>query len=66
MSIDLVILSNHLILSPPSLPALSLSQNQGLSQWVGSVLYFALFNSHQNPHFADEEEELRATEPKVM
>ena len=32
MSIESVIPSNHLILSPPSPPALNLSQNQGLSQ----------------------------------
>ena len=30
MSIESVMPSNHLILSPPSLPALSLSQHQGL------------------------------------
>ena len=35
MSIELVILSNHLILCCPLLPALSLSQHQGLFQWVG-------------------------------
>ena len=37
MSIESVMPSNHLILSPPSLPALNLSQHQGLSQWVGSL-----------------------------
>ena len=36
MSIQSVMLSNHLILSPRSLPALNLSQHQGLFQWVGS------------------------------
>ena len=37
MSTELVMLSNHLIpLSPSSPPALSLSQNQGLLQWVSS------------------------------
>ena len=36
MSIELVMPSNHLILSSPSPPARNLSQNQGLFQWVGS------------------------------
>ena len=37
MSIELVIPSNHLhFLSSPSPPAFSLSQHQGLFQWVGS------------------------------
>ena len=36
MSIDLVMLSNHLILSSPSPPALNLSQHQGLFKWVSS------------------------------
>ena len=36
MSIEFVMPSNHLILSSPSLPALSLSQHQGLFQWVSS------------------------------
>ena len=39
MCIELVMLSNHLILGfppPPSLPALSLSQHQSLFQWVNS------------------------------
>ena len=35
-SIEAVMPSNHLILSPPSPPALSLSQHQGLFQWVNS------------------------------
>ena len=37
MSIESVIPSNHLILSPPSPPALSLSQHQGLFQWIGAL-----------------------------
>ena len=36
MSIELVTVSNHLILSPSSPFALSLSQHQGLFQWVSS------------------------------
>ena len=36
MSIESVMPSNHLILSSPSPPALSLSQHQGLFQWVSS------------------------------
>ena len=36
MSIELVMPSNDLILSSPSPPALSLSQHQGLFQWVSS------------------------------
>ena len=36
MSIELVLPSNHLILSSPSPPAFNLSQHQGLFQWVGS------------------------------
>ena len=36
MFIELVMPSNHLILSPPCPPAPSLSQHQGLFQWVGS------------------------------
>ena len=35
MSIESVTLSNHRILLSPSPPALSLSQHQGLFQWVG-------------------------------
>ena len=38
MSIASVMPANHLILSSPSPPALSLSQHQGLFQWVSSVL----------------------------
>ena len=34
MSIELVMPSNHLILSSPSPPAFNLSQHQGLFQWV--------------------------------
>ena len=37
MSIESVMPSNHLILSPPSPSALSLSQHQGLYQWVSSL-----------------------------
>ena len=37
MSVELVISSNHLILSPPSPPALSLSQPQDLFQWVSCL-----------------------------
>ena len=36
MSIESVILSNHLILSSPSPPAFNLSQHQGLFNWVSS------------------------------
>ena len=37
MSIESVMLSNHLILHcPPSLPALNLSQHQDLFQWIDS------------------------------
>ena len=35
MSIELVMLINHLIMSPPSPFAFDLSQHQGLFQWVG-------------------------------
>ena len=37
MSIESVMLSNHLILSSPSPPALNLSQHQGLFQWVNTL-----------------------------
>ena len=37
MSIELVMPSNHLILSSPSPPAVNLSQHQGLFQWVSSL-----------------------------
>ena len=37
MSIELVMPSNHLTLSPPFLPALSLSQHQGLFQLVSPL-----------------------------
>ena len=44
LSIELVVLSNHLILlSPPSPPALNLSQHQGLFQCVSSL--------HQEPKY---------------
>ena len=36
MSIESVMPSNHLIMSPPSPPAFSLSKHQGLFQWVSS------------------------------
>ena len=36
MSIELVMPFNHLIMSPPSPPALNLFQHQGLFQWIGS------------------------------
>ena len=36
MSIELVMPSNHLILSSPSLPAFNPSQHQGLLQYVSS------------------------------
>ena len=36
MSIEVVMPSNYLILSPPSLPAFYLSQHQSLLQWVNS------------------------------
>ena len=36
MSIELVMPSNHLILSSPSPPAFDLSQHQGLFKWVSS------------------------------
>ena len=37
MFIASVMPSNHLILSPPSLPALNICQHQGLFQWVSSL-----------------------------
>ena len=37
MSIESVMPSSHLILSPPSPPALNLSQHQGLFKWVSSA-----------------------------
>ena len=37
MSIELIMPSNHLILSPPFIPALNVSQHQGLFQWVSSL-----------------------------
>ena len=53
MSIESVMPSNHLILMPPSPPALNLSQHQGLFKWVSSlhqvdkVLEFQLHQSFQ-------------------
>ena len=43
MSVEFVMPSNHLLLSPPSPLALNLSQHQSLFQWVGS--------SHQWPKY---------------
>ena len=37
MPIESMMPSNHLILSPTSLPALNLSEHKGLFQWVGSL-----------------------------
>ena len=37
MSTESVMLSNHLVLLPPSPLALNFSQHQCLSQWVGSL-----------------------------
>ena len=37
MSIELMMQSNHLLLSPPFIPALNVSQHQGLFQWVSSL-----------------------------
>ena len=56
MSIELVIPSSHLILSPPSPPAPNPSQDQGLFQWVNSshevaeVLEFQLQHQSSNEH----------------
>ena len=41
MPIELVMPSNHLILSPPSPPTFNLSQHQGLFQWVSSLYQVA-------------------------
>ena len=37
IAIELVMPYNHLVLSPPSSPALNLSHHQGLFQWVSSL-----------------------------
>ena len=56
MSIELVMPSNHLILSSPSPPVLNLFQHQGLFKWVSSshqvakVLGFQLQISPTNEH----------------
>ena len=50
MSIESVMPSNHLILSSPSPPALSLSQHQGLFQWVSSSHQLALLLELQLQH----------------
>ena len=50
MSTELVMPSNHLILSSPSPPARNLSQNQGLFQWVGSSHLVAKVLEHQLQH----------------
>ena len=50
MSIDLVMPSNHLILSSPSLPAFDLSQHQGLFQWVNSSHQVATVLEFQLQH----------------
>ena len=48
MSIESVMPSKHLILSPPSPFAFSLSQHQGLFQWVGSLHQMAKVLQHQS------------------
>ena len=50
MSIDLVMPSNHLILSSPSLPAFNLSQHLGLFQWVNSSYQVATVLEFQLQH----------------
>ena len=50
MCIESVMLSNHLILLPPSPPAFSLSQHQGLFQWVSSPYQVAKVLEHQLQH----------------
>ena len=56
MSIELVMPSNHLILSSPSLPAFNLSQHLGLFRWVSSlyqvtkILEFQLQHRPSNEH----------------
>ena len=56
MSTELVMPFNHLILSPPSPPALNLAQHQSVFQWVGSshqvakVLEFKLQHQSLNEH----------------
>ena len=55
MSIALVMPSNHLILSPSFPPALSLSQHQGLFQWVGSSLQMAKVLELHLQHYSSNE-----------
>ena len=50
MSIESVMLCNHLIPSPPSPLAFSLSQHQGLFQWVGSLHHVAKVLELQHQH----------------
>ena len=50
MSIELVMTSNHLILLAPSPPAFSLSQHQGLYQWVSSSYQVAKVLEFQLQH----------------
>ena len=51
MSTESVMPSNHLILSPPSPPALNLSQHQGLFQLVGSSHQMAKILELQHQSF---------------
>ena len=51
MSIESVILSSHLIPSPPSPPAFSLSQHQGLFRWVSSSYQVAKILELQHQPF---------------
>ena len=50
MSIELVMPSNHLILCPPSPPALNLSQHQGHFQWVSPLHQVAKVLEFQLQH----------------
>ena len=50
MSIELVMPSNHLILSSPSPPAFNLSRHQGLFQWVNSSHQLAKVVEFQLQH----------------
>ena len=51
MSIESMMPCNHLIPSPPSPPALNLSQCKGLFQWVGSSHEVAKVLEHQHQFF---------------
>ena len=51
MSIEAVMPSNHLILSPPSPPIFNLSQHQGLFQWVSSAHQVAKVLEFQHQSF---------------